>query len=133
MTFADYLHPVVGGLFLALWWVGGSLGLRARRARPGVRAQLLRRHEYLARLASAGLAVAFASGMVAVLFGRQDLVVGSTTHFKVGSVLVLVAGLQWISSEQMHRPWVRSVHPWIGAFGMLLGVAHVFFGLQLTR
>lgn len=133
MTLADYLHPLFGAAVIALWLGTGALGLRSIGALPRRRRDSLRSHRRIAPVAAAALLLAFLSGVVAVHFGRPDLELASTAHFRLGSALVAGAALQWASARWMHVPWVRTLHPWSGALTMLLAAAQVFFGLQLTR
>ena len=133
MSLGDYAHPLFAAVALGFWFYAGSLGLRSRVAWPRERAELLRRHRSVAPLADAGVALAFASGGLAVSLGRPDLELGSTVHFRLGCTLVVLAATLALSSRWMHLPWVRLLHPWCGAAALLCAAAQVFFGLQITR
>ncbi|MCX8071955.1 MAG: DUF4079 family protein [Candidatus Binatia bacterium] len=132
MRWAAYAHPLVGGLVLGLLFFVGSLGLRSR-SWPKARAVYLRRHALLGPWVCVAVLSAHVSGLGAVWWARDDLVVASSGHFRTGSVLVLLLLLLFMSQPFMHRAEVRQLHPWIGALALLVAGAHVFFGLQLTR
>jgi hypothetical protein len=74
-----------------------------------------------------------ASGVMAVLWSRPDLVVTRSVHFRTGSLLSALCLVLLLSRPFLHIHEVRQLHPWIGAFALLVAGAHVFFGLQLTR
>jgi len=130
MTLA-HVHPIAGALVIALLVYVGSLGLRARADRRHAR-DLLIRHVRLARIMYPLMLVTWVFGLASTWLWRPDLQVWPTTHFRFGVALVAVLSLAALTSRSMHRPTVRTIHPWIGAAAMLLAAAQVFFGLQIT-
>jgi hypothetical protein len=130
-SIAPYIHPVSGGLILALLMYVGALGLRARNDRRRA-APLLRQHARWAPLVFALNGVSWLGGTVSTWLLRRDLDLFASAHFRIGSALLLALLLSWISSRRMHLAAVRNLHPWFGAAAMLLAAAQVFFGLQIT-
>jgi len=126
-----YVHPVVGGLTLALLGYVGSLGLRARNDRRHAR-QLLQRHAALAPYMYALILVSWVVGLSSTWWLRHDLELGTSTHLRIGVALVVALSGGALTSRFMHRPELRAAHPWFGIAAMLLAAAQVFFGLQIT-
>jgi len=126
-----YLHPIAGGLTLALLGYVGSLGLRARSDRRRARVHL-RRHARLAPIMYALVVVSWVGGFLSTWLLRRDLELGASPHLRIGAALVLALSAGALTSRWIHRPAVRAVHPWFGAAAMLLAAAQVFFGLQIT-
>jgi hypothetical protein len=71
-------------------------------------------------------------GVGSTYLWRPDLRFAASPHFRVGLALVTALAAAALSSRWITRSWVRDVHPWFGAAAMLLAVAQVFFGLQIT-
>ena len=126
-----YLHPVTAGLVVALLLYVGSLGLRARSDRRRA-VQHLTRHARLAPIMFALVLVGWLAGVGSTYLWRSDLQLAASAHFRIGLALVMALSAGALSSRWITRPWVRDVHPWFGAAAMLLAVAQVFFGLQIT-
>lgn len=132
MDWLVYAHPIFGAAVVGLVFSLGQFGLRARG--PARRREdYLRWHVRLGPWVCAAALLAQASGVVAVLWGRTDLTVASSVHFRSGTVLVCLLLVLFFSRPFMHYPLVRQLHPWVGAFALLVAGAHIFFGLQLTR
>ena len=127
----SYLHPVTAGVVVALLLYVGSLGLRARSDRRRA-VQHLTRHARLAPIMFALVLVGWLAGVGSTYLWRPDLRFAASPHFRIGLALVLALSSAALSSRWITRPWVRDVHPWFGAAAMLLAVAQVFFGLQIT-
>lgn len=132
MSWADYAHPVFGGIVVGLVLSLGSMGLRAR-SWPKRRKEFLQWHVRLGPWVCAAALLAQASGFAAVWLGRFDLQPGTSVHFRTGTLLTAVLLLLWCTRPFMHQSWIRQVHPWLGALAMLVAGAHAFFGLQLMR
>ena len=126
-----YIHPVAGGLSLALLVYVGSLGLRARNDRRHA-AALLARHSRLAPYMYLLILISWAGGFLSTWLLRHDLELGTSTHLRIGVALVAALTGGWLTSRWMQRREVRALHPWLGAAAMLLAAAQVFFGLQIT-
>ncbi|GIW44565.1 MAG: hypothetical protein KatS3mg077_1847 [Candidatus Binatia bacterium] len=132
MDWSAYLHPIVGAVVVGLVFSLGSLGLQARRW-PRRRAEFLRYHARLGPWVCAAAFLTHASGMMAVLWGRTDLALTRSAHFRTGSLLCALLLLLFLTRPFLHLRQVRQLHPWVGALALLVAGAHVFFGLQLTR
>ena len=126
-----YLHPVTAGVVVGLLLYVGSLGLRARSDRRRA-VQHLTRHARLAPIMFALVLVGWLAGVGSTYLWRPDLQFAASAHFRIGLALVMALSAGALSSRWITRPWVRDVHPWFGAAAMLLAVAQVFFGLQIT-
>jgi hypothetical protein len=72
------------------------------------------------------------AGVVTTWTLRPELELGGSQHFRVGLALVFVLSLSALSSRWLRNPSVRAIHPWFGVLGILLSVAQIFFGLQIT-
>ncbi len=126
-----YLHPVSAGLLVALLLYVGSLGLRAR-SDPRRALHHLTRHARLAPIMFGLMLIGWLAGVGSTYLWRPDLRIAASPHFRIGLALVTALSAAALSSRWITRPWVRDVHPWFGAAAMLLAVAQVFFGLQIT-
>jgi len=126
-----YVHPVAAAavtlLLLYVGWLGMQARTHPRRARV-----LLASHARLAPIAYALILVMWVGGLVTTWLLRPELELAASTHFRLGCLLVVVLTASWVTSLQMHRRSAREVHPWLGVAALLLAVAQVFFGLQIT-
>ena len=127
----SYLHPVTAGVVVALLLYVGSLGLRARSDRRRALHHLTR-HARLAPVMFGFMLLGWVGGVGSTYLWRPDLRFAASPHFRVGLALVTALAAAALSSRWITRSWVRDVHPWFGAAAMLLAVAQVFFGLQIT-
>jgi hypothetical protein len=128
-----YVHPVAGGLVLALLLYVASLGIRSRgRARH--RARLLAQHARLAPLAFGLVAVAWVLGAASTLWLRDDLVFAEGTHFTTGTALLAVmAASYWTSRKALAGGEnAREIHVWLGVAATLLAAAQALTGLRIT-
>lgn len=126
-----YVHPIAAAAVTLLLFYVGSLGLRVRTQRRH-RAVLLRTHARSAPAMYVLMLVTWGGGLVTTWRLRPDLELLASTHFRLGCLLVIVLTAGWLTSRAMHRPWAREAHPWFGVAALLLAVAQVFFGLQIT-
>jgi hypothetical protein len=126
-----YAHPVTAALIIALLAYVGSLGLRARNDRRQARV-LLQRHAWLAPLMYGLVLVSWLAGFLSTWLLRHDLDLAASTHFRIGSAIVIALSCGALTSRWMTRPQIRALHPWFGAAAMLLAAAQIFFGLQIT-
>ena len=129
----NYLHPITGAATLALLVYVGSLGLKLRTARRG-RAEIAARHARWARIAYIAVLASWLAGAVSVLFGRDDLTLAASLHFRSGTALALLLTGSALTGRAMERgnENVRDWHPWLGAAAVLLAAAHAASGLRLT-
>ncbi len=127
----SYLHPIVGAATVALLFYAGSLGLRSRNVRRG-KAELLQRHRRIAPVAFGFNLVSWIFGLLSVWTLRPDLELAASMHLRIGSALVLVLGAAYACSRSMSSLNRRNIHVALGSVGLLLAVAQVFFGLQIT-
>jgi len=126
-----YVHPIAGGVTIALLFYVGSLGLRARTDRRQAR-QLLAQHARLAPWMYGLLIASWVGGFLSTWWLRRDLELGGSTHLRIGVALLLALSGGALTSRWMRRAEIRALHPWLGAAAMLLAAAQVFFGLQIT-
>jgi len=126
-----YIHPIIGGLAIALLAYVGSLGLRARNDRHRA-PQLLARHARLAPWVYGFILGSWLAGFVSTWWLRHDLELGASPHLRIGAALVVTLSGSALSARWIRRPQMRAIHPWFGAAAMLLAAAQVFFGLQIT-
>jgi hypothetical protein len=126
-----YLHPLLASLTCGLLAYAAVLGLRSRPARRGG-AGLLRRHARLAPYTLWLVAGNWILGSASVWWGRDDVELASTGHFKVGCYLLAVLAAAALLSRWMdHVPYGRTLHPMLGAAAVLLAGFQVFLGLQI--
>jgi uncharacterized protein DUF4079 len=130
MTLA-HIHPIIGALLVILLLYVGSLGLRARADRRHARV-LLARHRRLAWTMYPLVLATWVAGLLSTWLLRPDLQLWSTMHLRFGILLIVALSGGVLTSRWMHHPQIRVIHPWFGAAAMLLAVAQVFFGLQIT-
>lgn len=126
-----YVHPVTAGCVVAFLGYVGSLGLRAR-SRPRQARRHLAHHARLAPLMYGLVLASWAGGLLSTWMLRHDLEPATSVHFRIGvaSVVALTGGA--LTSRWIDRSEIRAAHPWFGAAAILLAVAQVFFGLQIT-
>jgi uncharacterized protein DUF4079 len=127
-----YLHPISGGLVVALLAYVASLGFRLRTARRG-RAALAAWHARLAPIAYATVLATWVTGAASTLWLRDDLAFASTLHFRTGSLMAALLTGSALTARAMHGggTTAREIHPWLGAGAVLLAAAHVVAGLRI--
>jgi len=128
-----YLHPILGGVVLTLLLYTASLGIRSR-GRTRHRARLLASHARIAPVVFALVAATWVAGVVSTVLLRDDMSLAESTHFQLGSslVVVLAAGL-WTSRAALRGSEnAREIHVWLGVAATLLGFAQAFTGLRIT-
>lgn len=132
-TFVSWLHPLAGLATVVLAWRLASLGLAMRRGgrrAAGARAAHTRFGPWLV----AAVLVSWIGGWLTVWLVRDDLDVGASMHFRLGTaMLVAVVAAALVSQSMTRTPWARDVHPWLGAIVVLLAGLQVFIGWQLMR
>lgn len=126
-----YLHPLSAAAVLLLLAYVASLGIRARNDRRRAR-ELLRRHARLAPWVYGLILVTWITGLLTTWLLRPELELAGSQHFRVGLALVAVLSASALSARWIRLPSVRAIHPWFGVLGILLAVAQIFFGLQIT-
>jgi hypothetical protein len=129
---ALYLHPITAAATLCLLGYAAALGFRLRSARRD-RAALARRHRRAATIVYWTVLASWVAGVGSTLWGRDDLAVASTLHFRTGAALGIVLTGSALTARSMDRGSViaREVHPWLGAAAVLLAAAHVAAGLAI--
>lgn len=130
---AAYLHPLTGALVLALLLYVGALGLKLRTARRG-RAALAARHARWARITYIAVLASWAAGLASVAFGRTELTLAASLHFRSGTLLALLLTASALTARAIERghAGARDWHPWFGGAALLLAAAHAATGLRLT-
>lgn len=113
-----WLHPVLGiCTVLLILWVGMA-GLGSRQRDPSAPAKR-RQHARLAPVAGVLSLLAAVAGTASAALIRDDLVVATSWHFRVGWLCAALAVAAWLSSRRIHqapqrkRQW-KKLHPWIG-------------------
>lgn len=109
----------------------GGIGLRSRTD-PRHRRALLARHARLGPLLFVLMLASWLGGVASTWLGRSNLEIFRTTHFRMGTVLIVAVTGAYLTSRRMHLPSLRAAHPWLGAAAMLLAAAQAFFGLQIA-
>lgn len=129
----DYLHPFSGAAVLGLLVYVGSLGLKLRTARRD-RTALAARHARWARVTYIAVLLSWLAGVASVLFGRDDLTLAASLHFRSGTALALFLTGSALTARAMLRGSAnaRDWHPWLGAAAVLLAAGHAATGLRLT-
>jgi Protein of unknown function (DUF4079) len=127
-----YLHPIFGALTLALLVYVGTLGLRLRTARRE-RARLAALHARLAPIAYTVVLLSWLAGVASVFWGRADLALADSLHFRSGTAMVALLTGSALSARAMRRgsATARDLHPWLGAGALLLAAAHAVTGLRI--
>jgi hypothetical protein len=127
-----YLHPIAGGLVLALLVYLGSLGLRSR-GRSLDRKSLLARHARTAPVVYALVLISWVGGALSCVFLRDDLGFAESLHFRIGTALVLLLTGNVLTARAMGsgNATARDLHPWLGAAAVLLAAAHAVTGLRI--
>ncbi len=129
---ALYLHPITGAATLGLLGYVAALGFRMRIARRD-RAALAARHRRAAAVVYWAVLASWVAGVGSAFWGRDDLAVASTLHFRTGVALAIVLTGSALTARSMDRgsTMAREVHPWLGATAVLLAAAHVAAGLAI--
>jgi Protein of unknown function (DUF4079) len=127
-----YLHPIAGGLILALLAYLGSLGLRSRGRRRG-RMSLLARHARMAPAVYCLVLISWAGGALSSAGLRSDLAFAESLHFRIGTLLVVLLTGSALTARSMRNgnATARGLHPWLGAAAVLLAAAHAATGLRI--
>ena len=126
-----YVHPVVALVGIGLLLYAASLGLATRQRRRD-KAALLGRHARLGPYAYALMVLSWVLGLGSAWWGRSDLELAGSGHFKAGCYLVLLLSATALLSRWMDRmPGGRTIHPLLGAAAALLAGFQIFLGLQL--
>ena len=127
-----WVHPVAGLLTTALAVHGASLVLRARRL--GARGAPLRaRHRRLMPWVFALVVANWIGGVLSAWLWRDPEDLAASGHFTVGTVVVLLFATAAVLGRAIDRhPWLRGVHPWIGAGALLASGVQIFLGLQIV-
>jgi hypothetical protein len=129
---ALYLHPITAAATLGLLGYVAALGFRLRSAQRD-RAVLAGRHRRAAAIVYWAVLASWLAGVGTTFWGRDDLTVTSTLHFRTGVALAIVLTGSALTARSMDRgsTMAREVHPWLGAAAVLLAAAHVAAGLAI--
>jgi hypothetical protein len=120
------VHPVLMPALLALALLALREGLRIRRGRLRGRRVDSRRHRRLGRAAVALLVGGGAIGLGSMAWLRPEEPLGASVHFRIAlpALAGLAAGgILGLRLERGAGPGTRSLHAWLGALGLLLGLA----------
>lgn len=131
MTPLVYVHPIAGGITIALLLYSGGLGLRARNRRRG-KAEILRRHSRIAPVAFVLNAVSWVGGILSMWLLRPEMELAASMHVRLGTALVVVLAAAFVCSRRMGSETIRNLHAALGSVALLLAVAQIFYGLQIT-
>ncbi len=129
----EYVHPILGGLSILVLLYAASQGIRSRgRARH--RARLLAGHATVAPWALAMIALTWLAGGLSTALLRDDLTLGETRHFALGTALLVTLIGSWASSRAALRGSenARELHVWLGVAAVLLAAGQAFTGLRIT-
>lgn len=126
-----YLHPILGGVAVALMLWLGTQGIRARHPRayaPAAR----KRHRTVGKTSMILVVLAAVLGTASVYFLRSDLELSRSFHFWMGWTAALtMAGLAW-TGPQIHRdPDSKRLHPLMGWTALVVGVLTATLGMGL--
>ena len=131
-SLAVWIHPIVGLATTALALHGASLGLRARRlGRRGADAR--RRHRALMPWVLGLVVASWVGGLASAWLWRDPEDLAASGHHQVGTFVVVAFALAAVVGRRIDRdPWLRRVHPWIGAAALLASGVQIFLGLQIV-
>ena len=134
MHWLVWVHPVLMGALLALALVVLREGLRIRRGRIVGRRIDSRRHRRLGRAAVPLLIAGFAAGLASMAWLRPGEPLAGSVHFRLAlpAIVGLAAGgFLGLRLERGARGATRGLHAWLGALGLLLGLAAAGAGLAI--
>jgi len=129
-----WVHPLLMTALLALALLALREGLRIRRGRISGRRVDARRHRRLARAAVPLLIVGFAAGLASMAWLRQDESLAESVHFRLALPAVLGlagGGLLGLRLERGAGIRTRRWHAWLGALGLLFGLAAGVAGIAI--
>jgi hypothetical protein len=134
MEILPFFHPITGGLVVVLLVSTGVMGLRLRGLRPRDRGLPAARHARAGRILFGLILASWAIGFLSTVLLRPDLAPASTLHFRIGSIVTLLASGSWFTSRAILQgsSIAREWHPWLGATALVLAAAQTVTGLQLT-
>jgi hypothetical protein len=121
-----WVHPVLMAALLALALLVLREGLRIRRGRIVGRRVDSRRHRRLGRTAVPLLIAGFAGGLASMAWLRPGEEVAGSVHFRLALpalVGLAAGGLLGLRLERGAGMQTRALHAWLGALGLLLGLA----------
>jgi hypothetical protein len=126
-----WAHPLLGVLAVLAAARGAALGVGGRRSGP-VASRDRARHAALMPWIYVLVVVSWAGGLASALWLRTDLPAAGSTHFTVGTGILLLFTLAAVISRRIgDDPRARRIHPWIGAAALLLCGWQIFLGLQI--
>jgi hypothetical protein len=129
-----WVHPVLMPALLALALLALREGLRIRRGRLRGRRVDSRRHRRLGRAAVALLVAGGVAGFASMAWLRPDEPLGSSVHFRIALPALAgfaVGGILGLRLERGAGPGTRRLHAWLGALGLLLGLAAAGAGFAI--
>ena len=134
MRWLVWVHPLLMSALLATALLVLREGLAIRRGRIAARRVDSRRHRRLGRLAVPLLVAGFATGIASMAWLRPGEPLAESVHFRlaVPAILGLCAG-GWLGLrlEKGADLRVRRLHAWLGALGLLLGLATGAAGMAI--
>jgi hypothetical protein len=129
-----WVHPVLMTALLALALAVLREGLRIRRGRILGRRVDSRRHRRLGRVALPLLVAGFAGGLASMAWLRPEEPLAGSAHFRLALPAILglsAGGLLGLRLERGAGGSTRALHAWLGALGLLLGLAAAGAGLAI--
>jgi hypothetical protein len=121
-----WLHPLLMTALLALALLVLREGLRIRRGRIVGRPVDSRRHRRLGRVAVPLLVAGFAAGLASMAWLRPGEPLAGSVHFRLALPALLgfaLGGALGLRLERGAGPRTRRLHAWLGALGLLFGLA----------
>jgi hypothetical protein len=129
-----WVHPLLMSALLATALLVLREGLAIRRARIAARRVDSRRHRRLGRLAVPLLIAGFATGIASMAWLRPGEPLADSVHFRLAIPAILgfaAGGWLGLRLEKGAGPQVRRLHAWLGAVGLLLGLATGAAGMAI--
>jgi hypothetical protein len=129
-----WVHPALMTGLLALAVLVLREGLRIRRGRIAGRPVDSRRHRRLGRIAVPLLLLGFGAGLASMHWLRPDWALASSAHFALAlpAALGCAAGAALgLRLERGGGATTRRLHAWLGAAGLLFGLAAAVAGLSI--
>lgn len=129
-----WVHPVLMAALLAFTILALREGLRVRRGRLAGRGVDARRHRRLGRSAVPLAIAGFGLGLASMAWLRPGQAPAGSVHFALAlpAIVGLAAGgALGLRLERGASPATRRWHAWLGALGLVLGLAAGVAGLAI--
>jgi hypothetical protein len=124
-----FLHPILALASLAFMTYVASLGLRSRER---TEKHLRPKHARLAACAYGLMLTNLGAGFFSTWCLRPDLTLASSTHFRIGLLVVAFLSVAALLSRRIAASdRARVLHPILGLLALVLAGLQVFFGMPL--